>query len=61
MVVRWWVRFGVWLRDGDEGDEEEAEWVMLFMKCTGNHCVADCGKCKKKKITFHFLKSAAKF
>ena len=51
----------MWLRDGDGGDEEEAEWVMLFMKCTGNHCVADCGKCKKKKITFHFLKSAAKF
>ena len=35
----------MWLRDGDGGDEEEAEWVMLFMKCTGNQCVPDCGKC----------------
>ena len=38
-MVRWWLRFGVWLRDGDGGDEEEAESVMLFMKCTGNQIV----------------------
>ena len=33
MVARWWERFAVWLRDRDGG---EAEWVMLFMKCTEN-------------------------
>ena len=49
------------LRDGDGG---EAECVMLFMKYTENQCVTDCGKCKnsvRKTITFHFVKSAAKF
>ena len=24
MVVRWWMRCAVWLRDGDGGDGEEA-------------------------------------
>ena len=63
MVARWWVRFGVWLRDGDGGDGEEAEWVMLCMKSTHNQCVPDSEKCKKsvKKIKYHFAKSAAKF
>ena len=28
----------MWLRDEDGGDREEAEWVMLFMKCTENQC-----------------------
>ena len=39
----------VWWRDGDGGDGGEAEWVMLFMKCTESECVPDCGKCKKSK------------
>ena len=46
MVVRWWMRLAVWLRDGDGGDGEEAGLVMLFMKCTENQCVPDCGNCK---------------
>ena len=33
-MVRSWVRFAVWLRDRDGGGGGEAEWVMLFMKCT---------------------------
>ena len=37
----------MWLRDGNGGDEEEAGWVTLFMKCTENQCVPDSGKCKK--------------
>ena len=43
----------MWLRDEDGGDEGEAEWVMLFMKCTENECVSDCGKCKKYKKRSH--------
>ena len=52
----------MWLRDGDGHGEGEAKWVMLFMKCTENQCVLDCGKCKKckKTITHHFEKSVAK-
>ena len=46
MVARWCLRFAVWLRDGDECDGE-AMCVMLFMKCSENQCVPDCGKCKK--------------
>ena len=63
MVDRWWVRFAVWLRVVDGGNGEEAEWVMLFMKCTENQCVPDCGKCEKCKrtITYHFVKNVAKF
>ena len=51
MVARWWVRFAVQLRDGYGSDEAEAAWVMLFLKCTENQCVPDCGKCKKCKKT----------
>ena len=47
MVASWCVRSAVWLRDGDGGDGEEAVWVILFMKCTENQCVPDCGTCKK--------------
>ena len=50
MVARWWVRFAVWLGDGDGGDGGdggEAEWVMLFMKCNESQCVPNCGKCIK--------------
>ena len=43
----WWVRFAVWLRDGDGGEKGEAEWVMLFIKCTENQCVPNCEKWKK--------------
>ena len=39
----------MWLRDEDGRGGEEAEWVMLFMKCTENKCVPDCRKCKKCK------------
>ena len=53
MVAKWWVRFAMWFRDGDGGDGGEAEWVMLFMKCTENQCVPDCGKCKKCKKNDH--------
>ena len=57
MVARWWVRFALWLRDGDGDDGGEAEWVIIFMKCTEKECVPDCGKCKKSKkaITYHFV------
>ena len=41
------------LRDGDGGGGGEAEWVMLFMKCTRNKCVSDCRKCKKCVKTDH--------
>ena len=51
MVARWWVRFAVQLRDGYGSDGAEAAWVMLFLKCTENQCVPDCGKCKKCKKT----------
>ena len=47
MVARWWESVAVWLRDWHGGDGGEAEWMMLFVKCTENQCVADCEKCKK--------------
>ena len=59
MVARWWVRSAVWLRDGDGDDGGETEWVMLFMKCTENECVPDCGKCKKSKWMNRGNKSAS--
>ena len=43
----WWVRFAVWLRDGDGGEKGKAEWVMLFIKCTENQCVPNWEKWKK--------------
>ena len=49
MVARRWVRFAVWLRDGNGGDGGETEWVMLFMKYTENEFVPDCRKCRKCK------------
>ena len=55
MVARWWVRFAVLLRDGDGDDGGEAEWAMLFMICTENECVPDCGKCKKCKKRWHTI------
>ena len=63
MVARWWVRFAVWLRDGDGCGGGEAEWVMLFMKSTETQSVPHCGKCQKckKMIAYHFVKSVAKF
>ena len=53
MVARWWIRFAVWLSDGDGGDGVEAEWLMLFMKCNENQCVPDCGKCIKSVENDH--------
>ena len=55
MVARWWVRFAVWLRDEDGGDGGEAELVTLFMKCTENQGVPDCGKCKTCKKQSHTM------
>ena len=63
MVARWWVRFAVWLRDGDGGDGGEAEWGMLFIICNENKFVLDCGKYKnrKKTITYYLVESEDKF
>ena len=54
-MAKRWVRFAVWLRDGEGGGGRKAEWVMLFMKCIENECVPDCRKCKKCKTTDHIL------
>ena len=58
-MAKRWVRFAVWLRDGEGGGGRKAEWVMLFMKCIENECVPDCRKCKnvKQPITYYFVEN----
>ena len=41
MVARWFLRFAVWLKDGDGGDGAGAVCVVLFVKCSENQCVPD--------------------
>ena len=54
------MRLVVWLRDGNEGGGREAEWVMLFIKCTKNECVQDF-RLRKKMITHHVLENTCQF
>ena len=42
------MRLAVWLRDGNGDNCREAEWVMLFIKCSKNEYVSECRKCKNK-------------
>ena len=40
------------LRVGNGSTGREAEWVMLFIKCSKNECVPDYRMYKKNTITY---------